>query len=74
MWGTSGRDPASALFARFSKMHPARPLKYLRLTGPLPVNETVSTPVHVRVYRAGDWWARSTASWTFKASRLCLRC
>lgn len=36
-------------------MHPARPLKYLRLTGPLPVDETVPTPVHVRVYRAGDW-------------------
>ena len=36
-------------------MHPARPLKYLRLTGPLPVDETVSTLVRVRVYRAGDW-------------------
>jgi anti-anti-sigma factor len=36
-------------------MHPSRPLKYLRLTGPLPVDETVSTPVHVCIYKAGDW-------------------
>lgn len=36
-------------------MRSSRPLKYLRLTGPLPVAETSSTPVHVRVYKAGDW-------------------
>ena len=30
-------------------------MKYLRMTGPMHVDETVSTPVHVRVYRAGDW-------------------
>ena len=51
--GGSGRDPAFALCVRFH-MHPSRPLKYLRLTGPMPV-DTITTPVHVRVYKAGDW-------------------
>lgn len=52
--GNSGQNLASALHAR-SHMHPSRPLKYLRLTGPLPVDHAVSALVHVRVYRAGDW-------------------
>jgi anti-sigma B factor antagonist len=30
-------------------------LKYLRLVGPSPVGDSVSTSTHVRVYRVGHW-------------------